>query len=131
MKLHIGRRASFEVADLREASIVYQRERDASGEGASTFPCGRVGKYTVSYNGRVWLGELVVVEAARPDVNLSLHDPSEPDGEVVQCTLAEFLAANEEGIGDDERECVKALQPGEQLTLGGGAAPLVIVTRVD
>jgi hypothetical protein len=63
VKLRIGNRGTFEVADLREASVVYQRERDATGEGASTFPQGRVGKYVISYNGRVWLnGEAVSLE---------------------------------------------------------------------
>lgn len=46
---------SFHVDSLREARDVYARERDASGEGASTFPRGRVGRYEISYNARVWL----------------------------------------------------------------------------
>jgi len=65
MKLRIGRRLNVVVASLSEASVIYQRERDASGEGCSTFPRGRVGKHTISYNGRVWLGDVVVEEAAR------------------------------------------------------------------
>jgi hypothetical protein len=56
MKLTIGRRHSIEVASLEEASRVYCDLRDESGEGASTFPNGKVGKYRISYNGKVWLG---------------------------------------------------------------------------
>jgi hypothetical protein len=60
MTLHIGRRATMTVKDLREASAVYQQLRDESGEGCSTFPDGFVTRdqavYRISYNGRVWLG---------------------------------------------------------------------------
>jgi hypothetical protein len=45
----------FTVSSLQEAQTVYARERDASGEGASTWPRGRVGSYEISYNGRAWL----------------------------------------------------------------------------
>lgn len=51
--LKIGR-DRYEVADLVDASRVYQEKRDESGQGASTFPTGRCGKYLISYNGRVW-----------------------------------------------------------------------------
>jgi hypothetical protein len=58
MKLRIGRRSSHDVATLAEASAIYGRERDLSGEGGSTFPDGIItdGKvrYRVSYNGRIW-----------------------------------------------------------------------------
>ncbi len=63
MKLYIGRR-TFDVASLEEASRVYQAERDASGEGASTFPQGYIGEHHISYNGRVWRGRALVSEAA-------------------------------------------------------------------
>ena len=68
MVLKIGTRGSFTVADLRDASRVFGRERDDSGEGYSTWPDGYVwtkGKRThrVSYNGRVWKGAVVVQEA--------------------------------------------------------------------
>lgn len=53
LTLRIGRR-TFKVWDLADASRTYQRERDASGEGQSTWPVGRIGKYLISYNGRVW-----------------------------------------------------------------------------
>jgi hypothetical protein len=52
--LSIGRRHRIRVASLQEASETYTRLRDASEEGASTWPEGRVGKYFISYNGRVW-----------------------------------------------------------------------------
>jgi hypothetical protein len=56
--LKIGRRMNIEVSDLGAAADAYSRERDASGEGASTFPDGRVvadgAIYRISYNGRVW-----------------------------------------------------------------------------
>ncbi len=60
MRLFIEGRLSREVATLQEASVRYESERDASGEGASTFPDGDVldpdGRTIarVSYNGRVW-----------------------------------------------------------------------------
>lgn len=63
LTLRIGRRHTVAVSSLAEASLVYGRVRDDSGEGASTFPGGRVGKHRVSYNGRVWLGGVVVQEA--------------------------------------------------------------------
>jgi hypothetical protein len=60
MTLHIGRRATMTVKDLREASAVYQQLRDESGEGCSTLPDAFVTRgpsvYRISYNGRVWLG---------------------------------------------------------------------------
>lgn len=184
MRLRIGKRLSVEVADLREASIVYQRERDASGEGASTFPFGRVGKYTVSYNGRVWLGDLVVLEAqsmndfeiymlwqvdefeagdldaaldwadgydvarahehpalnwalgqlalteyyVRPDNVLRCFDPGDgPDGDIVECTVAEFVEANADGMCAEELELIAGLRPGEEYRGGGGAAPVFVV----
>jgi len=75
MTLAIGRRMTLQVRDLIEASREYQRVRDQSGEGASTFPEGRVkgasGSYRVSYNGRVWLsrkwteGDKPVLEAVQ------------------------------------------------------------------
>ena len=56
MKLTIGKRYSVEVTNLADAQDHYCRLRDESGEGASTFPDGRVGHYRISYNGRVWDG---------------------------------------------------------------------------
>jgi hypothetical protein len=61
--LRIGRRHRLEVTSLAEASRIYGELRDDSGEGASTFPDGRVGHYRISYNGRVWDGKIVVQEA--------------------------------------------------------------------
>lgn len=61
MKFSIGRRMKAEVMDLQEAVDIYNFQRDKSGEGASTFPDGKIeGGYKISYNGRVWLnGEAV------------------------------------------------------------------------
>ena len=56
------------VSSLGEASRLYREAVDASGEGASTFPLGRVianwrgREYTVSYNGRVWDGDRLVYD---------------------------------------------------------------------
>jgi hypothetical protein len=59
MTLKIGRRLTLNVASLADASVAYSEARDASGEGASTFPEGRVSCNAtqvarISYNGRVW-----------------------------------------------------------------------------
>lgn len=59
MILAIGNRTTINVRDFQHASEEYGREREASGEGGSTFPEGRVMKgghkiARVSYNGRVW-----------------------------------------------------------------------------
>jgi hypothetical protein len=59
MILRIGNRASFNVSTFAEASLTYARYRDASLEGASTFPDGIIldGTRTiarVSYNAKVW-----------------------------------------------------------------------------
>jgi hypothetical protein len=86
MKLRIGRRMTVEVADLAEASRVYQRARNEAMEGYSTFPPGRVdGRYWVSYNGRVWDrdNETLISEAARLD----------PDEEQAHIDAALKLAA--------------------------------------
>jgi len=60
MILTIGRRHKVEVATLREASQVFSRLRDQSGEGSSTWPDGTVkgrdGTFHISYNGRIWEG---------------------------------------------------------------------------
>lgn len=56
MILKIGQRYRVEVASLEEASRVYQRLRNESGEGGSTWPTGLLPGYHVSYNGRVWKG---------------------------------------------------------------------------
>ena len=76
MRLTIGRRHTVDINSLAAASVEYQRLRDASGEGASTWPTGRVRTasgqvYTITYNGRVWSGSRpvpgnMVLEAVRP-----------------------------------------------------------------
>jgi hypothetical protein len=57
--LKIGNRASVNVSSFEEASRIYTQYRDASLEGASTFPDGIILDRTrtvarVSYNGKVW-----------------------------------------------------------------------------
>lgn len=64
LTLTIGRK-HFIATDLTDASRIYQRERDDSGQGSGTFPDGRVGKYRISYNGRVWHGKRLVQEATK------------------------------------------------------------------
>lgn len=43
-----------EAATAAEASAIYCAKRDASGQGASTFPNGEWNGHRISYNGRVW-----------------------------------------------------------------------------
>lgn len=59
MILRIGNRMTVNVGSLAEASAEYAKERDASGEGASTFPAGTIMQNRrkiahVSYNAKVW-----------------------------------------------------------------------------
>jgi hypothetical protein len=59
MILKIGNRASLKVSTFEEASRIYAQYRDASLEGASTFPDGAIRDGTrtvarVSYNAKVW-----------------------------------------------------------------------------
>lgn len=71
MELRIGKKR-FTVATLAEASAIYERERDASGEGFSTFRPGKIGRLHVSYNGRVWDGGKIVYDnrtAAMPSAS--------------------------------------------------------------
>lgn len=56
MKL-VVRSQSFEVKNFAEASAIYCRLRNESGEGASTFCHGRLPGHYISYNGRVWKGK--------------------------------------------------------------------------
>lgn len=59
--LLIGNNWSYRVPSLAHAVQVFSRLRDASGQGASSFPDGRIlGSSTllrISYNGRVWNGD--------------------------------------------------------------------------
>lgn len=50
--LKIGTRGTFSVASFKEASAKYAEVRDASGEGASTFPMGKL------YDGKILIAEL-------------------------------------------------------------------------
>ena len=59
MKLIIGSRHKIEVTDIAAASAAYCQLRDESGEGASTWPKGRVGLHRISYNGKVWMDDKV------------------------------------------------------------------------
>lgn len=65
IKLTIGRRVKVMVPSLAVAVAVYDRTRDESGEGASTFPDATAQsdsgkKYRISYNGRLWDGDTPV-----------------------------------------------------------------------
>lgn len=64
--LTVGRE-SFEVDSLTHASILFQELRDASGCDSSKWPQGYVEvegiTYRISYNGRVWNGASVYLEA--------------------------------------------------------------------
>lgn len=62
--LRIGDLVAIKVHSLEEASARYQELRDASGQGSSEWPVGFVGAVSISYNGRVWLGRTLVLEAA-------------------------------------------------------------------
>lgn len=57
---HRGR--SYPVKSLEEAQSIYCKNRDNSGEGASTFEDAFINYgYNISYNGRVWFeGSLVI-----------------------------------------------------------------------
>ena len=72
LTLKIGKK-SVVVSDLAEASRKYQEARDYNmvidGGDANTFPFGRVVRggravARISYNGRVWDGETLLMEAA-------------------------------------------------------------------
>jgi hypothetical protein len=59
MILKIGNRVSIEVSSFEDASHLYAQYRDASLEGASTFPDGTILHGTrivarISYNAKVW-----------------------------------------------------------------------------
>ena len=58
LQLKIGNK-SFTISSFSDASSVYSRMRDKSGQGASSFPKGELfqnGKRVgyISYNGRIW-----------------------------------------------------------------------------
>lgn len=65
MILTIGKLFSVPVESLAEASRIYRDLRDESFEGASTWPNGKVGKLKVSYNGRIWDGDVVVYDPSK------------------------------------------------------------------
>lgn len=66
--LKIGRRSTHPVKSYAEASAIYCAVRDESEEGVSTFPGGVIKDVdnktiaNISYNGRVWVGDMVVCE---------------------------------------------------------------------
>lgn len=53
-KRHQFSRIMIIAASAARASEIYCQMRDASGEGASTFPEGTWNGHRISYNGRVW-----------------------------------------------------------------------------
>jgi hypothetical protein len=68
MTLKIGRRATHAVKTIADAVRIYCDAREASMEGASTFPDGSItaaawrNGLRISYNGRVWDGDKIVAE---------------------------------------------------------------------
>jgi hypothetical protein len=60
MHLRIGKRHTVKVSSVEQASAEYSRLRTESGEGASTWPDGRIGHLRISYNGNVWDGDKCV-----------------------------------------------------------------------
>lgn len=84
LTLTIPGRLTVEVADFPAASAAYVEARDASGEGGSTFPIGKLvlglAQWEVSFNGRIWLrsqlgtSQLIycptsaAVDQGRPDI---------------------------------------------------------------
>lgn len=58
----------FQVDSLTHASILYQELRDAGGAGSGEWPSGHVEvdgvQYRISYNGRIWDGQTLHMEAA-------------------------------------------------------------------
>ena len=51
------------------------------------------------------------------------------DGEASDCSLADFLVANADGLDVSELAAASRLEVGESLSGGGGAAPRWTVTR--
>ena len=69
VKLKIGTRHTSVESDIAAARATYERIRDQSGEGASTFPSGVVleqnrPRIRISYNGRLWIGDKPFGEVA-------------------------------------------------------------------
>lgn len=62
LQLRISGVLTKNVRDLDEAQSVYVHARDLSGEGYQEFPEGKVGRFRISYNGRVWDGDTLVLE---------------------------------------------------------------------
>jgi hypothetical protein len=131
--LFIGRER-IEVADLIDAQRVYCQRRDESGEGASTFPIGRVfvGKvaYTISYNGRAW--DVNGVEVGRPSVVPT--DEQRAWRLEVDCedagTLGDLFASTEFDVDDEDARRILGLQIGESVVLNSGAWNRFTVKRV-
>jgi hypothetical protein len=85
LTLSIRRFGSFLVHTVADAQAVYCRARDDSGEGASSFPTGRIkGHKThktliVSYNGRVWIGFAGGTEFLEDEKELPVETVEAPD----------------------------------------------------
>ena len=47
-----------------------------------------------------------------------------------RCSLADFIAANVDTLDDDDIRALHALDPCQEMTFGGGAAPFVTVRRM-
>jgi len=105
---------------------------------------GRPLAYRWSWLGMRWLR--VALDAAKLDLSTGAaievaYSPARPgpgtairlawaDGSTFDTTFDRFLADNADGIDRDEaRACAAALVAGMPWTFGGGATPLVTVTR--
>lgn len=64
-------------------------------------------------------------KAAHIAINVRVTD----DYETFDCTLYDLISSNEWDDGEDEA-LVDAILDNREYRLGGGAAPLVIVTRI-
>ena len=60
-------------------------------------------------------------------MNVAFYDPQVP--EVTVCSLAQFIAANEDGI--DPQELATLKKPGDFIHGGGGAAPEFYVVVIE
>lgn len=68
LQLTIGTRHSVNVKDAAEASAVYAKLRDASGEGFSTWPQGTLSSGArISYNAKVWHGDKLIFDPYRQE----------------------------------------------------------------
>lgn len=59
------------------------------------------------------------------------HLTIESDGDEWTTTLADFLSDNDGHLSADDERALRGIQPGQTVTLGGGACPTMTVRRAD